>query len=542
MKKYDKLLNEIKELKKNIKAYTNPNIDIKINDFEIHFVQSNISYIPSLTHKLFHADKSKTRIVMGAFGSGKTTAMIAEIIHRACRMPKCKDGVRRYKCLVIRNTYNDLKRTCLESWLTWCNNLGTVYPYNQSPIHYRHVFNDQKGTVELKIEFMSIDNPKQLRQLKSFETTDVWLSELSELNYSVLKTVLGRVGRYPSHVQLGNNIEFSHDVFAETNAPNQRHWIKKIEDTAFLEYEDGVEKHRIYRAETNYRNNDIDQCSIVKIYHQPPALLKNDKKEWLSNSYAENIKNLPGGYQYYFNMLQNGEEFVRVYVQGKYGVVRDGQVVYQKYNDDIHTTEKIDIQKNIELIYGIDYGIATCAILVCQYVAGQLRVIKEFCGEHMYISDLANEQFIPWLEANCTKNRYEQYNAWGVDDCAQTDRGREQLTDLGLDIRAARTNAIEPRLASVHTFLGRITNKGYPSILISRSGCPILREGFNGQYCLKSSRINGENVYQDVPNKLHPISDIHDCLQYVALEFTGQTETKPKKYDIKSKVNQSRWL
>ena len=179
------------------------------------------------------------------------------------------------------------------------------------------------------------------------------------------------------------------------------------------------------------------------------------------------------------------------------------------------------------------------AILACQFVAGQLRCIKEFCGDHLYISDLAKELFIPWLKKNAPRKSNDSLNAYGKDDCAQTDRGRMQLVNLNLNVGAARTNKIEPRLGSVNNLLSRISSDGVPAILISRTGCPTLRSGFNGQYVFEETRTHGEIMYKDTPRKNHPYSDIQDGLQYVALEFSYEIDKKKSNYRVKH--NRSSW-
>jgi len=547
MTKNSHILKRLKNIEKTVQDLDNPQIDIKIQGSSIEFIKSKITYHASLTHQIFHQDDSKVKIVMGPFGSGKTSAMIADIILRAAKMPMCTDDVRRCKVLVIRNTFKELKTTCLASWLDWCAELGEVQSYNQSPMFYRHTFRDKVGIIDLTVHFLSIDTQKQLRDLKSFESTFVWLSEVSELDSLVLKYVLGRIGRYPKKNLLKDrDVKYWNGVIADTNAPKQRHWIPKIEKKGWCDtIENDVSRHQIYKSELKYKLESQEHIITTKIYHQPPALLLNDNKQYVSNPYAENIKHLSGGYQYYFNMLQNGEEYIRVYVQGKYGTIRSGQKVFEKYNDDIHSVEKIEIEKNVELIYGVDYGRVSPAIIVCQFVAGQLRAIKEFCGEHIYISDLATEQLIPWLELNAPRSNdiHRRILASGVDDCAQTDDGRRQLLDVGLDVRAARTNRIEPRLSAINQLLGKISSSGFVGLLISRSGCPYLREGFTGAYTLEESRKDGETFYKETPKKTHPHSDVQDALQYVALEF-AQIEEHNKKINSAYLVKKSKsvWL
>ncbi len=516
-------------------------VDVEVSESGLKINRSSLHYLPSQTLKIFHEDSSKVRIVMGAFGSGKTTAMIAEMVLKAIKMPVCKDGVRRCRWLVIRNTYNDLKRTCVKSVDDWLMGLGeSPYVYQQSPMVRRYNFTDETGKIELEIHFLSIDSEKQLRQLKSFETTNVWLSEVSELEEAVLKFVVGRIGRYPMP-ELLQSKSYWCGVIAETNAPSERHWLPILEKNAKLLVDNN---YQIYRVEHSYILKDKENVIATTIFHQPPALIQNETKQWRANSAAENVTHLEGGYQYYFNMIPNGEEYIRVYVQGKYGTVQAGYPVYARYNDDIHSSLKVDIAPNMPLIYGIDFGAVAPAIVVCQWVLGQLRVLKEFCGDHIYIADLVREEFLPWLDkyAPRTPDVYKKINAYGRYDPAQTDRGFEQLQQFNLDIRMAKTNKIEARIAAVTELLGRISSNGQPGIVISRSECKNLRSGFNGQYVLEQSRMHGEVTYKDTPRKNHPYSDIQDALQYVALEFVRTEGDNNKNQKITTPNPSVMWI
>jgi hypothetical protein len=491
-------------------------------------------YKPFPTLQKFHQDDSNIRIVLGAFGSGKSTAMCAEILARAAAMPKCLDGVRRSRCLVVRNTYDELKTTSIDMWREWCGEVGIIHECKQPPIFWDHTFWDKDGEIKLQVFFLALDSEKQLRKLKSLQTSFAYINELSELPVAVLSYVFGRMGRYPPTKILGKNVHFWHGVMADTNPPPEDHWIPQ------LEKDEGTLVDLI--ADENLR----EKMKKVKVtfYHQPPAILKNSDNKWIGNPEAENIENLPDGYGYYFKMLQNGEEFVKVYAQGKYGILAHGLPVYTKYNDDLHSVDEIKVEKNVQIIYGVDYGRIAPAIICCQWVAGQLRVLKEFCGDHIYISDLAEECFIPWLEKNASKtliNGWYELNAQGKDDCSQTDDGRKQLHNLKLNVRAAKTNKIEPRLNAVNYLLGKLSSSGQPSILISRKECPQLRAGFLGKYELEKTRIIGKDAYKSTPVKSHPYSDIHDALQYVALDFS-QIEEPIKKQHIINKTPNIGWF
>ena len=107
---------ETKELDK-IRAFKQRKCDVIINDCNILIAESEYKPFPTL-YKMHH-DDAEIKIIIGPFGSGKSSGLTMEIVRQACIMPKCLDGVRRSKWLIIRNTYDELKSTSLQMWEEW---------------------------------------------------------------------------------------------------------------------------------------------------------------------------------------------------------------------------------------------------------------------------------------------------------------------------------------------------------------------------------------------------------------------------------------
>ena len=76
-------------------------------------------YIPPLTGAKFMQSDARVRLIMGPVGSGKSTVCITEIFRRCVEMPKCKDGYRRSRWAIVRNTNQQLKTTTFASWKQW---------------------------------------------------------------------------------------------------------------------------------------------------------------------------------------------------------------------------------------------------------------------------------------------------------------------------------------------------------------------------------------------------------------------------------------
>ena len=522
-------------------------IDITLDDNSLYFHDSNIHYKPYPTLKAFHEDTSDVRIAVGPFGSGKTTAiMVAEIIRSAIAMPKCRDGIRRCRWIVIRNTAKQLRETSIDLWRTWCTDLGRVKRRESVPYSWTHDFRDKDGKVHLEVWFLALDHVNQLGDLKSLQATNFFLGELTELSEPVLQYAIARVGRYPAAITLLEGTKYHRYVTADTNAPLDDHWLVQNWEKGSVEmtgHQFG--DYQLYSKELAYEipleNGKTEQHKIrVAIYHQPPGLLDNPDPQasvpFMANPKAENIEHLQGGYQYYFNQLVNGIEFVKVFAQGKYGIIRAGQLVFPNFSETIHSTESIAIDPNHELLIGVDYGYDCPAFVVAQYVGSQLRLIKEFAGKSIYIEDLYQTFVEPWLALNA---KGIAYRAW--DDPANTMHGRMSLARLGFKSIPALSNKLDDRLPPIARLLGVIRDK-QPALLVSKSGCPSLYQAFVGKYVFEMVRVIGEERPKKQPAKSHPYSDVMDGVGYIAQHIAPKVDAAPKQaYDATKFINTEKW-
>src|SRR6185503_20143949 len=97
---------------------------------------------------LAHNDDSFVRLIMGPYGSGKSTWCINEIVRRSCNMPHWYKGhIRRSKWAIVRNTSGELYSTTLQTWLAWFGELGDVQKRQKPLLTYFHRFNDGKGVI-----------------------------------------------------------------------------------------------------------------------------------------------------------------------------------------------------------------------------------------------------------------------------------------------------------------------------------------------------------------------------------------------------------
>ena len=509
MTRSQSLLKRIKDLEQGFTRIQNQHITFLPDKTIIFDQDQDKTYIPSETGKQFEASRAFVNLVIGPYGSGKTTMCIQRLVKAACEMPYWHNGRRRARALIIRNTSGELYSTTLQSWLSWFSGLGDIYKRQKPLLTYEHHFNDGKGIVELELIFLAMDREDDIRKMKSLEVTFAYINELSEVPQGVLSHLKGRLnGRYPSK-QFCDEPYWT-GIFADTNPPDTDHWL--------------------------YKTFELNCPDNYRIFHQPPGLVKNSDDQWVRNPQCDNYVNLRPDY---YELLAGGQtnEFVNVYCLGQYGSVGMGKKVYPEFNSDVHARETVDALQGEPLYIGWDGGLTPACVVVQFTPRGQLLVLKEYTAENMGVRTFAESVVLPGLQRDfpyCPKIGLSRADPSGVrrDEIMAEFSFIGELNSLGIETTPANTNAIDMRINAVRYFLNRMVD-GKPGFLISKQGCPTLYKGFTKDYVFKRIAIAGEERYRNEPDK-NMSSHPHDALQYIALEFSADrlASDKQKKQSI----------
>lgn len=196
----------------------------------------------------------------------------------------------------------------------------------------------------------------------------------------------------------------------------------------------------------------------------------------------------------------------------------EGKPVYEDFSKSIHVRSTIEAEPGIPLLLGFDFGLTPAAV-IGQLVGKQLRLLHEIIEKDGSISKLApavweflRVNYFPW-----TANANEKIFTWC--DPAGFQRSQvDEKTCAGV-LRAAGFKRLFPgpvdweaRKKSVEDFLVRM-NRGEPGLIVSKDGCPVVIEGFNGGYKYPEKAIEIE------PHAIRPVKDKwshpHDGLQYL---------------------------
>jgi hypothetical protein len=391
---------------------------------------------------------------------------------------------RNKKAFWCSQSYKVLEDTTMATVFQWLppEHFGTFKITNFSYIIDKIVLDD--GTrCEIEILFRSLDKPEHVRNLLSLELTGAWFNEWREVPKIISQTMEGRCGRFPAQEDGGCTWS---GIIADSNPPDTSSWQYKF-------FEEEVPKDPL--LQTKY-----------VLYRQPSG--RSDK--------AENTKYLSPNY--YRNLaIGKDPEFVKVYIDGDYGYIREGKPVFANYSDQLHFSESPIIPtKGVPVIVGLDFGLNPAAVF-CQFLPnGFFSVFNEFISEDMGLRRFMLDVVRPFLFAHL--RNYEIIITGDPSGIRRADSDEKSCYDelkiLGFPASPAYTNSWLARYNAVDSFLTKISKDGKPAFRLGPN-CPILRKGFNGEYKLKKIRGMDERFSEvAVKNEFsHPM----DALQYACL-------------------------
>lgn len=427
--------------------------------------------------------------------SSKTTAAIMKIAYEARRVKACSDGIRRSRCVVVRNTRQMLWDTTIPDFLNWFPD-GAAGLLMKTDSKFLLRFDD----VECEVLFRGLDDANDVRRLLSLQLTFGVMDEFREINPEIYNALTGRLGRYPN---------------------------KKMNGVGACD-DDGNQIFKVWGA-TNPPDSDTfweellsDPPDNVHVTIQPSGM--SEEADWLDF--------LPDNY--YPNLCEGKtDDWIDVYVHGKFGRSLAGQPVYERsFVEDFHTAEgKLLPQPNSDnpIIIGIDFGRTPCAVFKQRDVRGRVLTLAELTSENMGIETFVRTLLVPFVTT-----RFPGYPML----CAPDPAGfmKQQLNELtlvdvlknaGFECVKPPSNKPEYRIQAVERLLAQQIDGG--AMYLVDPSCTMLLRGFRHGYRYRR-KTNG--VVEDKPEK-NEYSHIHDANQYadsiLDLQQRGSTLSRERR-------------
>lgn len=442
-----------------------------------------ITYTPPNSVAGYLTSSSFISLIVGPVGSTKTTASIMKIAYHAAKMAKCKDGIRRSKCVVIRNTREMLRDTTIPDFLRWFPD-GPAGVYAKTEYKFYLKFSD----VECEVLFRGLDDANDVRRLLSLQVSFGMMDEFREINPLIFDALQGRLGRYPSKLDNGvgcvtDTGESNAHLWGASNPPDQ--------DTTWEQF----------------LTNPPDNTAA---FFQPSGLAP--EADW--------TQYLPD--DYYANLAKGKtEEWIDVYIHSKFGKTLAGRAVHTAFDSKFHTspTPLRPLRMGRPLMIGFDFGLNPSVVIGQLDPMGRLLIFDAMTSDGMGLTRFIATRLKPKL----TEPKYLGMPVIVIGDPAGQTRAQTDertcfdiLKAAGFKVIAAKTNATVARVAAVDAFLTRQV-EGKAGFLLDPENTLPLARALRGGY---RYRLKKTGEHEDSPEK-NEHSHIADASQYLCLHAEG---------------------
>lgn len=437
--------------------------------------EGKLTYNAPPTVAQFMRSDAFVRAILGPVGSGKSTGCLLELARRMCEQKAGPDGKRRTRFAIIRQTLSQIKQTVLKEFYTW---LGPITKFKVSENTIYISFND----IESEIHLIPLDDEQDIRRLLSMQLTGAWINEFPEVSPDIVPSLCGRLGRYPSAAQGGAS------------------WFGLIMDGNFGV--EGSDWHKLC---------EVDTPPDWQIFTQPGGLTPD----------AENVANLPGGYEYYERLARaHSPEWVKRYVDAQWGEDPSGTAVYREsFKRHFHVVDELVPVHAFPLLVGQDFGRDPCSIICQLDHKGRLLILEEVIAEDVGLETHVERALRPAL----AQERYLGKSIAIIGDPAgraKSSLGEESNFDalrrMGFAAFPAPTNDIDPRIRAIETWLLKAADGG-AAILVDAARCPTTIRALAGGYRYAKTKAGQR---KPLPEK-NEYSHVIDALQYACLAAHG---------------------
>ena len=525
--------------------------------------------------------------IRGPEGSGKSVGCFMDMFKYAgAQLPY--RGKRSTHWTVVRSTYPELLTTSLRTFEEWFGS-KIVRITRQPPVEAEVMIDlPDKTILDMKMLFLSLDVPNDVKKLKSLETTGAFLNEASEMGRWILTRMLGRIARWPPK-RWNVPIVWS-GILMDTNSCEDDHWWYKYaeektpEGWKFFDQPASLIKFQSDKQVSAYEKA---QQYVADHQYLPDDFLRIVEdmfgNQYVGNPECENYKGQQLGINYWLNTISGRPlKEINTLVMNEYGPTGDDMPVYPEYQDGLHCAKEIlKPMQGIGITLGFDFGNMPACTFAQISPRGQKVFFDEMYVEKhgsMGIRQLSREHIVPYLLDNflpwLIKGLICGYGDPAGTQRAQTDektcyqilrecpitnptggtsdfkangklladpsyfakireqalKGYVSLGDIGVEsLPACSNNAAEPRKDAIKKLL-IMKIDGDPAFLLSPK-CQLLRKGMRGKYRYKRVQVGGNDeryVNQPVKDLYSHICESaeYNCMaaSYFAYDSTEESE------------------
>lgn len=419
----------------------------------------------------FFMSTARVQGIQGPVGSGKSKICNMKVWKIASEQRPMRDGIRRTRWGVVRDTYPELKTTTIRTW-------EDTFPQNEfGNIKWSMPISQvmRMGDVECQIDFLALDKVDDVKKIRSGEYTGFYINEAQYTIKELFDEMTSRAGRYPAMKDGGPTW---YGVIFDMNAPDEDHFIAQM--TGQVEWPENMPQEdrdsMVWPAEWDF-------------FMQPPGMLESSNADgtirYTTNPHAENLKWLPPGY--YENQIKGkSRAFIKSRILNKIALVVEGSPVYPNFRPEFHVAREALLPvRGHEVIVGIDPGRWPAAICA-QEIGSKVYVQYELMG--------FNEPATTWAPKlkRFLEHRYPGYRIRFVGDPKGFDKGQATddsaydvfgHNDMKVMAAPVKMNNIETRIGAVSHILDD-NPSGIARIQVSPV-CRTLKVGLEGKYFME---------------------------------------------------------
>lgn len=457
----------------------------------------SLVFTPVPSTEAFFTSEKFISFIVGGVGSTKTTAGIVKILYHAGRMAKDKNGLRRSRCVWVRQTKEQIRDTSIPDFLKWFPD-GEAGTYFKSEMKYEL----SVGDIRCEILFRGLDEATDVRRLLSLQLSFAVVEEFRELNKDIFEALQARLGRYPDGMVVPHKPEWGNDA--------------KDNPRMGCVMDDGTPNARLWGM-----SNPPDMDTYFEgVLTNPPANTHVTIQPSGTSPEADWVHLLPSGY-YETLAVGKSQDYIDVYIHAKFGKSLSGQPVWKSFDSDFHIAKsplRPILNEVRPVLIGMDFGLNPSAAIGQLDLQGRMLVLAEATSDGMGVL-----RFIRTILKPLLAERFAGAPVLVIGDPAgrsrvQTDEKTvyDILKTEGFTAISASTNSLIARIGAVDQFLNRQVDGG-AGFLIDPT-CHLLIGALRGKYRYKAKKT-GE--MDDEPEK-NMASHLADSLQYLALHMDGQ--------------------
>lgn len=504
---------------------------------------------PGPVAEAYVKSKGPVDLIRGPWGSGKTVASIFKLIrHAAVDFPICRDGVKdgkeqgvvRVRCASVRDTYREMAKTALASWLEAFPKNG---PYTKSdadafsggqdrPVTHKlewkilRPWYAGKGQWEQRVvrvlfemQFGAIGEQNLESFFKGYEISLGWLNECDLIKAEVPGLLYGRTGRFPPEVEMfewekerlgtmvdpdtgRESINVPRIVCGDFNPPDEANWT----------YEREIEKAAEWKAKG------------FNFFAQPSGLSPQaeNRAGKARHKYEEEERTFGGP----------DAPDARRNVHGQYAAKSKGTIIFKGFNLQKHRAgESLRIVPELPFYIGMDAGGRPAAVFGQMMPNGQRRVQREVVsspdtvtGPQRFAENLMEVILRDYRGMRCA-GAWADPASWYGADKVRGELAWVEIVSMALQIpiMPTATNDLGSRFESVNWYFAGDIDANTPRVLIDPT-CKYLLRAYVSQYHLTKHSSEGKTDTLEVEKNEY--SHVAEADQYWCYGYRGPQAVK----------------